>query len=539
MFKKTSNYSATSKGVFPTTIGLLAAAIFQASMPSIAVAQGLPTAGNVIHGQAHIGFNSTVMNITQSSDHAVIGWGTFDIAHGNSVNFFVPAGGATLNQVAGPASQINGSLTSNGALFLVNPNGVMFGNGANVNVGSLVATTNTVDHNEFMNNQQLSFTEGGAGTISNAGTITAGSGGYVVLAGAGDIGNSGVITVPGGTIQMVSADTFTLTLPTNNPFLAITVDGKASGKNVTNSGTLAAGAVTLNAVQGSVSTQGTIKATSIGDLKGSINISSKSTLDMSGDYTSDGDIKLSGGEITMKDIKLLADNNIKMTSMGLLSLTKATVHSGYGNLDLSSKAGLHVFNSDLKAGLDGTTANGGNITLFAEDGKTSDIDRGAVKVSGSTLAAAGKIKMHGQYQQYGLTHNRYGVHLKNSVLNAKTIEITGKASEGVGLHGSTLNANDILISGVGINAPYGIGVAFSGSTLIAQNSVTLIGVGDEAGLELGGGSITSNNTHVSGTALFHGNGIQFPGFVNLASALDTGTGTFLSNGVNISPFGAL
>lgn len=43
------------------------------------------------------------MNVNQSSHNAVIGWGSFDSASGNSVNFNVPGGGVTLNQIAGPA----------------------------------------------------------------------------------------------------------------------------------------------------------------------------------------------------------------------------------------------------------------------------------------------------------------------------------------------------------------------------------------------------------------------------------------------------
>lgn len=149
---------------------------------------------------------------------------------------------------------------------------MLFGQRAQVNVGSLLSSTSHLDQNDFMNGN-YHFTAGGAGTIRNAGTINAGSGGYVVLADAGDIQNTGTINVPGGSIQMVSADTFTLKLPTANPLLDITVEGTATGTKVGNSGTLTANAIALNAAQGVVSTYGTVKATSIGDLKGSVKLS--------------------------------------------------------------------------------------------------------------------------------------------------------------------------------------------------------------------------------------------------------------------------
>ncbi|MHC8346612.1 two-partner secretion domain-containing protein [Pseudomonas sp. RT6P73] len=226
-------YSSSSskpmlKSVFPAALSLLAATMLQASMSTMAVADLLPSGGIVNQGSVSIGTVGNTMTIDQGSQNAVINWNSFDVAQGHAVHFQVPTGGATLNQIAGPASQINGNLSSTGALFLVNPNGVVFGKGSSVDVGSLVASTSAIDAKEFMNGSRT-FTTGGTGMISNSGTITAGSGGYVVLAGAGTIENKGSITVPNGTIQMVSADKFMLTMPTENRFLQVTLDGTAKG----------------------------------------------------------------------------------------------------------------------------------------------------------------------------------------------------------------------------------------------------------------------------------------------------------------------
>ncbi|END4907087.1 filamentous hemagglutinin N-terminal domain-containing protein, partial [Salmonella enterica subsp. enterica serovar Newport] len=67
---------------------------------------------------------------TQGSQKLGTNWNTFDIAQGNRVVFVQPGSSAVaLNRVVGGggASQIMGSLTSNGQVFLLNPNGVLVG----------------------------------------------------------------------------------------------------------------------------------------------------------------------------------------------------------------------------------------------------------------------------------------------------------------------------------------------------------------------------------------------------------------------------
>jgi len=83
------------------------------------------------------------MTINQSSQNAAINWQGFSIGQGESVSFVQPNGSAVaLNRVLGAdPSSIMGSLSANGKVFLVNPNGVLFGQGAQVNVGGLVAST--------------------------------------------------------------------------------------------------------------------------------------------------------------------------------------------------------------------------------------------------------------------------------------------------------------------------------------------------------------------------------------------------------------
>ena len=95
----------------------------------------LPTNGSVQAGSATINqVSDSRLNISQGSDKSIIDWSSFSIAGGEHVNFQVPsATSVTLNRVTGnDPSSIFGKLTSNGNLMLINRNGILFGNGAEI-----------------------------------------------------------------------------------------------------------------------------------------------------------------------------------------------------------------------------------------------------------------------------------------------------------------------------------------------------------------------------------------------------------------------
>ncbi|HZX77380.1 filamentous hemagglutinin N-terminal domain-containing protein [Lysobacter sp.] len=136
---------------------MLAVAVATLLHPVGAMAQSvpsgaLPTGGEVIGGQAIIGQSGSAMSIDQSTQRAAINWQTFDIGQDASVTFNQPnAQAQTLNRVIGGVpSSIEGALSANGQVLIQNANGVLFGNGASVNVGSLLATTKNVDPGQFM-----------------------------------------------------------------------------------------------------------------------------------------------------------------------------------------------------------------------------------------------------------------------------------------------------------------------------------------------------------------------------------------------------
>lgn len=174
-----------------------------------AAANAAPTGGAISAGSGNIASNGAVTTITQGSDKLAINWNSFNIAAGESVNFVQPSREAiALNRVLGSgASEIFGNLNANGRVFLINPNGILFGAGASVNVGGLVASTFGLSDQDFMNGKlRLS---GNAGNVTNRGRITAADGGFIALLG-GQVSNDGTLTARLGNVTLAAGGAMTL-----------------------------------------------------------------------------------------------------------------------------------------------------------------------------------------------------------------------------------------------------------------------------------------------------------------------------------------
>ena len=191
----------------------------------------LPTGGQLVAGQASIAQSGAVMNINQSSNRAALNWQTFNVGSAAQVNFNQPSSSSvTLNSVLDSnPSQIFGRITAPGQVFLTNPNGMYFAPGASVNVGGLVATTNTISTSDFMAGNTRFGTplpqagEGqGRGAIINDGTLTASLGGYIALL-APQVRNNGVIIAQMGTVALAAGEAYSLQFDGNNTLANIIV----------------------------------------------------------------------------------------------------------------------------------------------------------------------------------------------------------------------------------------------------------------------------------------------------------------------------
>ena len=237
-----------------------------------------PTGGVVSAGSASIAGGAGTTTINQSSQNVAINWQSFSIGQGEAVRFVQPnSSSVALNRVLGSdPSSILGSLSANGKVFLVNPNGILFGQGAQVNVGGLVASTLNITDSDFMAGK-YNFSGASKGSILNQGSINA-DGGYVALLGA-NVSNQGVISAKLGTVALAAGNAITLDVA-GDGLLNVTVNQGAVNALAQNGGLIQAdgGQVLLTAqaagtlLQSAVNNTGVIQAQTIENHNGTIRL---------------------------------------------------------------------------------------------------------------------------------------------------------------------------------------------------------------------------------------------------------------------------
>ena len=179
----------------------------------------------VVGGTGSVSQSGTTTTINQSSQRLAIDWTSLSTAANDALVFKQPnASAIALNRITGSSpSTLLGSLTANGQVYILNPNGVLFGAGAQVNVGGLVASTLTMNPNDFMNGSNT-FTKdpNASGSIVNQGTLSAADGGYIALL-SGTVRNAGTINAPLGTALLAAGDKVTLNI-NNGSLIGYSID---------------------------------------------------------------------------------------------------------------------------------------------------------------------------------------------------------------------------------------------------------------------------------------------------------------------------
>ncbi|HEY1044740.1 MAG TPA: filamentous hemagglutinin N-terminal domain-containing protein, partial [Telluria sp.] len=171
---------------------------------AFSAAVAAPTAPVVVNGTATFNQQGNVFTIT-NTPNTIINWQSFSVAPGEVTRFVQQsANSAVLNRILGQdPSQILGALQSNGQVFLINPNGVMFGQGARIDVAGLTASTLNMTDADFLAGRNKFSAGPVAGNVSNHGAITTPAGGHVFLV-APDVGNTGIITSPKGDVVLAA-----------------------------------------------------------------------------------------------------------------------------------------------------------------------------------------------------------------------------------------------------------------------------------------------------------------------------------------------
>jgi filamentous hemagglutinin family protein len=164
-----------------------------------------PLGPALVSGQASFASQGNLLSVVNTPG-AIINWQQFSIGAAETTRFIQQsAASSVLNRVVGvDPSAILGSLQSNGRVFLVNPNGVLFGANARVDVAGLVASTLNISNEDFRaGRMNFAANPALASPVVNQGNISAAAGGRVYLIGAA-VDNQGVINAPGGDIVLAA-----------------------------------------------------------------------------------------------------------------------------------------------------------------------------------------------------------------------------------------------------------------------------------------------------------------------------------------------
>lgn len=317
----------------------------------------------IIHGEVNIqrpGYKITEFH--QSTDRLILEWLDFSIGKKQTFEFIQPGSDSVaLNRVTGgDPSQILGSLIANGRVFLVNPAGIVFGQGAQVDVGALVATTLDISNEDFLTGQ-YHFSGEGAGSIRNAGSIQVGDNGFVVLA-APTVENAESATIRAGLGRVVLAAGDTLTLDLDDGGLigysigsSGDTDVSQRGQIFTDGGHVYLDAAVAGGVASSVVNQnGLIRATGLArGVDGGIYITG-------GDVTQIGTLQANG--VDGGEIAVIADGHLQV---------------GYGEIDATY---VDYYPSLSVVSRDPVTPAGGHVAL---------IGRGSLQLQGYVHTGAG------------------------------------------------------------------------------------------------------------------------------------------------------
>lgn len=370
-----------------STTGLTAVAIAVAAVTSVAAiapAYANPEGGVVSAGSAVIsGTGTDTVHIHQSSDRAVIDWSGFDIAPHETTQFFQPsATSVTLNRVhSDTPSFIDGRLSANGNIFIVNQNGVLFGGNARVDVNGLVATTaNITSANLMAGDFRFDRSGNPNGVVANTGMITARDAGLVGLV-APNVMNAGIITAKLGRVHLASGDIATVDLygdgliemATNNPTIKRLVEnsGQINAAGGTIAITAAAGADMVNSL---VRVMGELRAPSVGIKNGKIVIYGEGSNAVKNNIASDKGQKQGTSTVIVQDAILDASGRNTGERGGTVAITGDHVAvMGRTIIDASGHTGLSNTTKDKEISDVRTGAAGGDIQIggdYLGDGAT-------------------------------------------------------------------------------------------------------------------------------------------------------------------------
>jgi filamentous hemagglutinin family protein len=538
----------------------------------------LPTSPKVTAGQASVAVSGDEITVTETSSAAAIDWNTFSIGSAAGVTFVQPsASSVVLNRVlsANP-SQIYGSLDSNGLVFLINPQGVLIGQGAEVNVGGLVASTLDLSNKNLLAGNWSFSAASTTGTVSNAGAIHVAPGGFAALLGT-QVDNTGSISAKLGSVALASGNQVTLDFD-DSGLLKVAVNQAALDAMVQNSGAIVAdgGRVILTAKSANdvlgavVNNSGLVQAQSIGERGGQVWLLASDELantGVNGAAANAGAVQgAAGGVVDSGTIDVSAQGaaaagqatlaGTTVTVSGAIDAGDASANGAAGRVLLNSTQATTLAASSL---IDVSSAGAGGKLIAWSDGDTTAL--GAVDGRGMGASGAGATVEMSSAHGLGFDADvklgaTTSANAGTLILDPATLEIapgSGSATDTVYQSALQTQSGNVVLSATGqitVDAMTNNVLNFlnaSSLSITSQNTGGIVFLNGAGGAPSG---ITTHNAPVTltaagsgslsniGTITTHGGDITLSGvYVHLAGGLDAMNGINPAGTVSLSVFG--
>ncbi|TDV03999.1 YDG domain-containing protein [Paraburkholderia caballeronis] len=348
---------------------------------SAVAAHAAPTGGQVVSGSAQISSAGHTTTITQSSQNVSLNWSSFNVGSQETVNFRQPSASAiAVNRIFDTSgTRILGHLNANGQVYLINPNGILFGKGAQVNVGGLVASTLDVDDASLAGGRR-SFSGNGTGSVVNQGVITAADGGYVALLG-NHVGNEGTIVARLGTVGLGAGSAITLNFD-GSSLVGMQVDRSTLDNLAANGGLIQADGGTVVMTAGAkdallasvVNNTGVVEARTVEDHDGSITLlggMTVGTVNVGGTLDASAPTGGNGGaiETSAASVKVAAGARVTthaadgVTGSWLIDPTDFTVAASGGDMTGAALGAALENNNFQVQSTAGASAGSGDINI--------------------------------------------------------------------------------------------------------------------------------------------------------------------------------
>jgi filamentous hemagglutinin family protein len=530
-------------------------------------------------GSATIKSNGTTETITQTTGSAVIDWSSFNIGGKEKTQFVDPnSSSLTVNRVHDMnASQILGTLSSNGNIVLINPNGVFFSKGSVVDVNGIVATTSNVTNANVMAGRKLNFTPGSNpnATVENQGTITAANAGLVGLV-APNVINSGIITAKLGTVHMASGDTFTFDLY-GDGLTAFQVSDAVNQQLVKNTGTInaAGGTIKLTAAAGRqiinslIDVEGELHAPAVAEQGGTIfiyaagsnavpgNVAANkrieqgtSTVLVSGILDASGKNRgQTGGNISILGDDIAIKSGSYLDASGALSGGNIKIGGDFHGQGPTPTASATVVQNNTTINANATdSGNGGNVVVWSDNytdmvgkieatGGANSGNGGYVETSGHKLLSLTDANGNTGTVDAGAYKGTAGTWL----LDPEDVNISSSADSDVNTETNTPSAGNTTLLPGGNQVTSTITTSDITTALNADNGLgthtgtnVIITTGGDAQSGPNGGSITVSNAITAtggGTALTTTGSLTLSSYKDIIinAAITLGGGTNLSS----------